>query len=127
MYASLRELVEGWGKNVYAGGREAVPFGALGRALYPLLLVLPALSGVVPPLLLVLGIVGAVSHGMLVWAAIVTTVNLLWWLVVYVALGMAPLYALLHPLGAGALLYIALRAIARGQRVRWKGRDYQAA
>jgi chlorobactene glucosyltransferase len=127
MYASLRELVEGWGKNVYAGGRDAVPFGALGRALYPLLLVLPALSGVVPPLMLALGLGGGVGHGALVWAAVVTGINLAWWLAVYAALGMSPLYGLLHPLGAAALLYIALRAIARGQRVRWKGRDYRAA
>jgi hypothetical protein len=127
MYTSLRGLVEGWGKNMYAGGVDAMPFGALGRTIYPLMLVLPALSGVVPPLLLVLGLAGAIGHGMLVWAAIVTAANLLWWLAVYTWLGMSPLYALLHPLGAAALLYIASRAIARGRRVRWKGRDYQAA
>jgi hypothetical protein len=127
MYTSLRELVDGWGKNMYAGGRDAVPFGALGRAIYPLLLVLPALSGALPPLLLLLGLAGVVSHGVLVWAAVVTGVNLVWWLAVYAGLGMSPLYALLHPIGAGALLYIALRAIVRGRRVRWKGRDYQAA
>jgi glycosyltransferase involved in cell wall biosynthesis len=127
MYTSLRELVEGWGKNIYAGGRDAVPFGALGRAIYPLMLLLPPLSGIVPPLLLALGLAGVVGHGVLVWAAIVTGANLLWWLAVYAWLAMSPLYALLHPVGAGALLYIALRAIGRGQRVRWKGRDYQAA
>jgi glycosyltransferase involved in cell wall biosynthesis len=127
MYTSLRELVEGWGKNIYAGGRDAVPFGALGRAVYPLMLVLPPLSGIAPPLLLALGLAGAVGHGVLVWAAIVTGANLIWWLAVYAWLEMSPLYALLHPLGAGALLYIALRAIVRGGRVRWKGRDYRAA
>jgi glycosyltransferase involved in cell wall biosynthesis len=127
MYTSLRELVEGWGKNIYAGGRDALPRGALWRAVYPVLLVLPALSGVVPPILFALGMAGVVGQGVLSWAAIVTGVNLLWWLVVYAALGMSPLYALLHPLGAAALLYIALRAIARGRRVRWKERDYQAA
>ena len=60
-------------------------------------------------------------------AAIVTGVNLLWWLLVSVALRLSPLYALLHPLGAAALLYISLRAIVRGRRVRWKERDYQVA
>jgi hypothetical protein len=127
MYTSLRELVEGWGKNIYAGGRDAVPFGAFGRAIYPLILVLPALSGLVPPALLALGLAGVVGPGVLLWAAIVTGANLLWWLAVYTWLTMSPLYALLHPVGAGALLYIALRAIARGRKVRWKGRDYQAA
>jgi glycosyltransferase involved in cell wall biosynthesis len=127
MYTSLRELVAGWGKNIYAGGRDAVPFGALGRAIYPLMLLLPPLSGVVPPLLLALGLAGVVGPGVLLWAAIVTGANLLWWLAVYAWLETSPLYALLHPLGAGALLYIALRAIGRGRRVSWKGRDYQAA
>ena len=127
MYTSLRELVEGWGKNIYAGGRDAVPFGALGRALFPLALLFPALSGIVPPLLVVLGLGGAVSHGVLLWAALVTGANLLWWLAVYVWLEESPLYALLYPVGAAALLYIALRAIVRGRRVAWKGRDYQAA
>lgn len=127
MYTSLRELVDGWGKNIYAGGRDAVPFGAVGRAVFPLALIFPALSGIAPPLLLALGLAGAVSHGVLVWSAIVTGANVLWWLAVYAWLEESPLYALLHPLGAGALLYIALRAIVRGRRVAWKGRDYRAA
>ena len=127
MYTSLRELVEGWGKNIYAGGRDAMPLGAWGRAVYPVLLVLPALSGLVPPIILALALTGGAGQGVLLWAAIVTGVNLLWWLLVYTALRLSPLYALLHPLGAAALLYIALRAIVRGRRVRWKERDYQVA
>src|SRR5207302_7127085 len=35
MYASLSELIAGWGKNVFAGGIHAMPGGALGRALFP--------------------------------------------------------------------------------------------
>jgi len=125
MYTSLRELVEGWGKNMYVAGRDAMPFGALGRALYPLLLVTPSLSALVPLLLLALGLAGLVGPGVSTWAAIVCGVNLLWWLAVYAGLRMSPAYALLYPLGAAALLYIAVRAIARGGRVRWKERDYQ--
>jgi chlorobactene glucosyltransferase len=127
MYTSLRELVEGWGKNIYAGGRDAMPFGAFGRAIYPLLLLVPGLTGVLPPLLLAFGLVGLVSTGVTTWAAIVTGVSLLWWVYIYASLRMSPLYALLHPLGAGALLYISVRAIARGRKVRWKGRDYRVA
>jgi chlorobactene glucosyltransferase len=126
MYRSLRELVEGWGKNLYAGGVDAMPLGRVGALLYPVALVLPALMGLVPPLLLLLGLAGVVSQGILIWAAIVTGANLVWWLLVYRFLGLSPLYALLHPLGAGALLYIAVRAIARGRRVMWKGREYVA-
>ena len=127
MYTSLRELIEGWGKNIYAGGRKAMPLGALGRAIFPLLLVTPGLFGVLPPLALLLGLLGVVGPGVLTWAAIATGANLVWWLLVYAWLRVSPLYALLHPLGAAMVLYIALGAIARGRRVRWKEREYEAA
>ena len=127
MYTSLRELVEGWGKNIYAGGRHAVPLGALGRALFPLLLVLPALFQLVPPIVLAHALTSGAATQTIAWAAIATAANLLWWLAVYASLDLSLGYALLHPLGAAVLLYIALRAIVRGRRVRWKGRDYQSA
>lgn len=126
MYTSLRELVDGWGKNIYAGGRDAMPRGLIGRAIFPLLLVLPGLSGVLPPVLVAFGVAGLVIPPVMTWASIVLVINLLWWLLVYASLRMSPLYALLHPLGAAALLYISVRAILRGRNVRWKGRDYQA-
>ena len=126
MYTSLRELVAGWGKNIYAGGRDTVPFGAFGRAIYPLLLVMPALSGLVPPILLALSLAGVVGHGVLVWSAIVTAANLSWWLGVYALLGLSPVYALLHPLGSAMLFYIAAQSIVRGNRVQWKDRSYVA-
>jgi chlorobactene glucosyltransferase len=127
MYTSLRELIEGWGKNIYAGGRKAMPLGAVGRAIFPLLLVTPGLFGVVPPIVLALGLLGVVGPAALTWAAIATTANVVWWLLVYVWLRLSPMYALLHPLGAAMVLYIALGAIVRGRRVRWKEREYQAA
>jgi hypothetical protein len=104
-----------------------MPFGALGRLVYPVLLVIPGLSGLVPPVLLALALAGVLGHGVLLWSAIVTSVNMVWWLLVYAGLGLSPAYALLHPVGAGALLYIAVTAIARGRRVTWKGREYRAA
>lgn len=127
MYTSLRELVEGWGKNIYAGGRDAVPLGALGRAIYPLLLVTPGLFGLVPPIVLALGLLGVVGHGALVWASIALAANLVWWVLVYAWLRISPMYALLHPLGAAMILWIALWSIVRGRRVRWKEREYRAA
>jgi glycosyltransferase involved in cell wall biosynthesis len=127
MYTSLRELVEGWGKNLYAGGRDAMPFGAVGRAIYPLLLVTPALFGLAPPIVLALALAGVLGPAWLSWSATATSANLVWWLLVYAWLRLSPLYALLHPLGAAAMLYIAVGAIARGRRVRWKEREYRAA
>jgi chlorobactene glucosyltransferase len=127
MYTSLRELVEGWGKNVYAGGIDAMPAGAIGRVVFPIVLVLPALFGVVPPVVLALGLLGVVGNNALLWASIATGANLVWWLLVYAWLRLSPLYALLHPLGSAVLLYISVGAITRGRRVRWKGREYRAA
>jgi hypothetical protein len=127
MYTSLRELVEGWGKNIYAGGRKAMPLGAVGRAIYPLLLVTPALFGLLPPVVLLLALFGLVGPAALLWASIATSANLVWWLLVYSWLRLSPVYALLHPVGSAAVLYIALFAIVRGRRVRWKEREYQAA
>jgi chlorobactene glucosyltransferase len=127
MYASLRELVHGWGKNIYAGGRDALPPGVSWRVLYPLLLVLPPLMQLVPALVLALGLAGVLGHDALLWGAVVTGLNVLSWLTVYALLGLSPLYALLYPLGAAALLYISLRAIVRGRQVHWKGRDYEIA
>jgi chlorobactene glucosyltransferase len=127
MYTSLRELIDGWGKNIYAGGRKAMPLGALGRAIFPLLLVAPGLFGVVPPIVLALGLLGVVGSTATTWAAIATIANTVWWLLVYGWLRLSPIYALLHPLGAAMVLYIALGAIVRGRRVRWKEREYEAA
>ena len=127
MYTSLRELIDGWGKNIYAGGRKAMPLGALGRAIFPLLLVTPGLFGVVPPIVLALGLLGVVGSGVLTWATIATAANVIWWLLVYAWLRLSPGYALLHPVGSAMVVYIALGAIVRGRRVRWKEREYRAA
>jgi glycosyltransferase involved in cell wall biosynthesis len=127
MYTSLRELIDGWGKNIYAGGRRAMPFGAVGRTIYPLLLVTPGLFGLAPPVVLALGLLGLVGSTALTWAAIATGANLGWWVLVYAWLRLSPAYALLHPLGAAMMLYIVLGAIVRGRRVRWKEREYRAA
>lgn len=124
MYTSLRELIRGWGKNLYAGGRDSVPGGAIGRSLAPLLLCSPWVGALMPLLVLLLSLGGILGHAALLWSAIATGANVLWWLLVYSLLGLSPVYALLHPLGAAVMLYISLGAIARGNRVRWKDRDY---
>lgn len=123
MYTSLRELVRGWRKNIYAGGRDAMPGGRLGRALFPVVFPLPALMALAPPVCLAIGL--AIGHESLtLWAAACTVAQVLWWGAVSLAFGISPLHALLYPLGALVLLGIMLQAIARGQRVEWKGRGY---
>lgn len=124
MYASLGELMKGWGKNVFAAGRDTVPFGRVGRVVFPLMLLAPPLMQLLPLVVLLLAAVGLVSGGLVVWAVMAATAVLLWWIVVYAQTGESPLYALAFPLGALVLLCLFSGAIIRGRRVTWKGRTY---
>ena len=124
MYASLREIIAGWRKNVFAGGLDAVPFGRIGRTLFPLALLLPPLMALFPVTALLLAAFGSSTPGVLLWATISTVATLAWWTVVYTTVGESPLYALIYPLGALVVLYIFVTAIIRGRRVTWKGRTY---
>jgi chlorobactene glucosyltransferase len=127
MYGSLREIIRGWRKNVFAGGLDSVPFGKVGRTMFPLALLMPPLLQLLPPLALLLAALGLpASATLLLWAAISTVATLLWWILVYTTTGENPLYALAYPLGALVLLYIFVTAVIRGRRVTWKGRTYIA-
>ena len=125
MYGSLREIVNGWRKNVFAGGLDSVPFGRIGRTMFPLFLLMPPLLELLPVLALVLAAFGLkTGTTVLVWAAISCAATLIWWIVVYLTARENPFYALAYPLGALVLLYIFLSAVIRGRRVSWKGRTY---
>ncbi|MDQ3674582.1 MAG: glycosyltransferase, partial [Gemmatimonadota bacterium] len=124
MYTSLQELIDGWRKNVFAAGLDAVPFGRLGRLLFPFALLTPPLMQLLPLAVLIAAALGLVSGGILLWALIATTATLVWWIIVYVQTGESPLYAFLYPVGASVLLYVFTSAIIRGRRVTWKGRTY---
>jgi len=126
MYASLAELIAGWGKNVYAGCIHAMPGGAIGRRLFPVVLPLAPLLTIVPVLLLAFAALGTLGPGWLLWATICVAANLVYWAVIYRGFHQSPLYALLYPLGAAMVLFIIVRAIVRGRRVGWKGREYVA-
>jgi chlorobactene glucosyltransferase len=124
MYTSLREIVRGWAKNVYVGGREAAPLGAWGRAVYPFILISAPLFVLLPPAGFALGLLGAAPSWVLAWGAAGFGTSLLFWLAAYAVERLPPWYALLYPLGAAVLLYIVILALARGPRVEWKGRTY---
>jgi chlorobactene glucosyltransferase len=124
MYTSLREIVHGWGKNVFAGGRDSVPLGAVGRLVFPLLLLSGPLIGLAPALVLVASILVAIPDTLLLWALLSQAALIAWWLYVYDSIGEPLWYVLLSPAGAAVTLYIFLRAIARGPRVVWKDREY---
>ena len=124
MYASLSELIAGWRKNIYAGGRTAAMGGAMGRALYPLILVAIPLFGLAPAVALLLSAVGVLSAAWRMWSAIVVAFTILAWMAVYRAMRESPLYAPLYPLGLVVLLVIVVGELVRGQRVEWKSRSY---
>lgn len=126
MYTSFGELVRGWGKNVFAGGRDAVPFGKPGRAIFPFALLSAPVWGFLPALLLLASVLVAIPSALILWAAIAQTLLLLWWLFLYRIMGESPLYALLSPVGAALVFYIFARAVSRGQTVSWKGRVYRS-
>jgi len=124
MYTSLAEIMAGWRKNVFAGGREAMPFGRIGQVIFPaLLLLVPALT-IAPHITLAVVLAAGGPHWLVLGASTALVAELITWTLVYRWMGAPPRYALLFPLGALVFAIIALQAIARGSRVEWKGRAY---
>lgn len=126
MYSGYRELVKGWRKNIYAGGRHAALGGRLGRATYPLILPSMPLFALAPAIVLLLCAFGVLGGAWLVWSSVVFAVTCVYWGLLYYWLRQPVWYALLHPLGAGMLFIIAAGAVRRGRRVEWKAREYVA-
>lgn len=132
MYDSLPALMRGWGKNVYAGGRFAMPEGSLMRWAYPVLLPLFPLSLLAPFVVLFVAIVqlifGTASSVAIISFAFVSSVGVLATFAQANRMNRDPIHrALFAPLGAAILLAICVVAVARGQHVSWKSRDYVAA
>ena len=127
MYASLGEIVRGWRKNIYAGGHHAALGGAVGRWLYPAILIGVPLIGLIPPIALVLALFGLLSTAWLTWSSIVVVAALGFWLAIYSFMNAPLRYVALYPLGLAMLLYIAVGAVSRGRRVEWKERQYDSA
>jgi hypothetical protein len=127
MYTSLGELTRGWRKNMFAGGREGMPGGVLGRAIFPLLLLFPPLFTLLPLALLLGAALGIAKPATGAWSGLAAALMFGWWAVVYRRAGLSPWYALAYPAGSVVLLGIVLQAIARGRRVEWKGREYVSA
>lgn len=126
MYTSLRELLRGWGKNIYAGAFDAWPVGGLARRiLLPIALLTPGVLVLIPPVQVALALTGIIDVPAIVPAA-ATLVLMVLWGIVYRAFAVSPLYGAIYPLGAIVLLYIVITAIWRGRSVAWKGRSYRA-
>ena len=119
MYASLREIVAGWSKNLASGVPYMAPPIRWVRSLLPYFMWIPSLFWFAPPLVWL----------MTGWqaAALATLISLVTWIVLY-AIERAPVwYAALYPLGAAIVAFIMLRSAWRGQRIEWRGRTYSAS
>ena len=124
MYTSLAEIMAGWRKNVFAGGREAMPWGRVGQLIFPLLLLIAPALTLLPPLVLAIGALVGASPTVMLAATMATAAQLVTWVLVYRWMEAPTRYAAIYPLGAIVFGIIALQAIARGSRVDWKGRSY---
>ncbi|HWZ29374.1 MAG TPA: glycosyltransferase family 2 protein [Gemmatimonadales bacterium] len=117
MYTSLPEIVEGWSKNLASGAPQMMPPIRLVRAVFPWVMWVPNLAWLVPPVLLAI-------TGSLPWLTVVVLSLLIWGFICRNE--KVPVwYALLYPLGAGAMMWIMLRSAARGNRIEWRGRVYR--
>lgn len=119
MYRSLPELVEGWSKNMYLGGRRSFPGQPLLQALVPVMLVASFAFWLIPPAALVTW--GALEPA----AAVSVALSAVFWMLVSYGMRIPVWYGLLYPLGALIALYIGARSAWRGgRRVEWRGRAY---
>jgi chlorobactene glucosyltransferase len=125
MYTGLRDLVEGWSKNIYLGGRRSFPEEPVRRALVPLALAAAVLFWLVPPFTLLLAALGAGGGWLVDQALTATAASLGFWSLISIGMRIPVWYALGYPAGAMMTLYIIGRSTLRGRtRVEWKGRTY---
>lgn len=124
MYTSLPEIMAGWRKNVFAGGREAMPWGRLGQMIFPVLLLAVPVLTLLPPLALTTTSLAGGPLWLVLAAWIALGAEIATWVAVYRWMRAPVAYALLFPLGAAVFGLIAIQAMARGSRVEWKGRAY---
>lgn len=125
MYRSLGQLVEGWSKNIYLGGRRSFPHEPALRALAPVMLVAALAFWLIPPVALLLDALGTDTGGLAPPARVATGLSALFWGLISYGMKIPVRYGLLYPLGVVMALYIVARSTWRGgRRVEWRGRVY---
>ena len=125
MYQGLADLIEGWSKNIYLGGRRSFPDEPLRRALAPVMLSLAMLFWLAPPAVLIGGAVDPALGGLAPAALAATGLSALFWMLICYGMKIPALYGLGYHLGARMGLFIILKSTWRGgRRVEWRGRVY---
>ncbi len=123
MYTNLGEIIEGWSKNIYLGGRRSYPDEPILRALVPVTLSVAMLYWLLPPAVLALQ-----CPAVLVPAARIAVIaSLGFWSLISFGMRIPMWFGFGYPVGALMSLCIILRSTLRGRtRVEWKGRTYGA-
>jgi chlorobactene glucosyltransferase len=125
MYRGLRQLIEGWSKNIYLGGRRSFPDEPIQRALVPAMLSIALMFWILPPGVLLATLVNPSLVSLKAPAELAIGLSVVFWMVICGGMRIPPLYGLGYPLGALMGMYIALRSTWRGARkVEWRGRVY---
>ena len=125
MYQNLAQLIEGWSKNIYLGGRRSFPHQPFLQALVPLMLIGAMLFWLVPPLLLLCSIFDVDVRELAAAAITATVASTLFWMLMCRQMQIPAIYGAGYPLGALMALYIIVRSTWRGgRRVEWRGRVY---
>jgi chlorobactene glucosyltransferase len=124
MYTSLAEVIGGWAKNVYAGGRYMLPSWPFVSLLYACALVLVPLLMQAPLVALLAAWWGWAPEWVGQAGAIALLAQTLWATAAFALLRLPLWYGLSHPLGSVMMAWIGAVAASRGNRVRWKGRTY---
>jgi chlorobactene glucosyltransferase len=128
MYQNLPQLVEGWSKNIYLGGRRSFPGQPLLQALVPIMLIGAMFFWLAPPILLLCSIFIVRLRALAGAAMIASVASTLFWMVMCRQMQIPMIYGAGYPLGALMALYIVVRSTWRGGRkVEWRGRVYRGA
>jgi hypothetical protein len=126
MYNSLGEIVDGWTKNIWAGGQYAFPSHPVIRGTLRVVTPFSAVPVLLPFVAMLLGIAGVLTPAWGVFGSAAYGATVLWTLPTMWILRVPLWYALLYPLGAAVATWISVKAAWRGHRVTWKERDYRA-
>ena len=125
MYQNLAQLIEGWSKNIYLGGRRSFPGQPLLQALVPLMLTVVMLFWLAPPILLLCSTFIGGLRDVAGAAIIASAASTLFWMLICRQMQIPAIYGAGYPLGALMALYIVARSTWRGsRRVEWRGRVY---
>ncbi len=126
MYQGLSELIEGWSKNVYLGGRRSFPHQPLLRALVPAMLIVAMLFWLLPPIALVAAAIGRGFPELGPALILATLLSTAFWMLICYGMRIPAIYGVAYSIGAFMTLYIILRSTWRGGRkVEWRGRVYR--